>query len=136
MRFIKFQNTKYVQLPSRNEFSDVIEHYTNLSIDEFNELYDPMLYDLNEITITLINLSTINDIFLPSELNNINLTNVQILVSENDFVKIMRKNIPNFIISLKNHNDNNKDTNKINFKNIYNWRFLEWFKHSGVVIFN
>ena len=47
----------------------------------------------------------------------------------------MKKNIPNFIISLENHN-NNKDTHKINFKNIYNWIFLEWFKHSGVVIFN
>ena len=136
MRFIKFQNTKYIQLPSRNEFNDVVEHYENLPIEEFKELYDSMLYDLNQINVTLIHLSLINYIYISNELKNINLNNVQILVSENDFIKIMTKNIPNFIILLKNHNDNNKDKWKIEYKNIHNWTVQNWILKTNVTYFN
>tara|TARA_Y100000389_G_C17287563_1_gene426260 strand:- start:113 stop:514 length:402 start_codon:yes stop_codon:yes gene_type:complete len=130
MRLIKFSNTEYIQIPSRNEFYDIVEHYNFLSIDEIIELYNLLIIDLNQNDITLINLSSINNIFLPNELKNIN--NIEILVSENDFINIMRKNIPNFIVSLKNFNDNNKDIYKINFKNIHNWTISKWIEMTNV----
>jgi hypothetical protein len=132
MRLIKFSNTEYIQLPYRNEFYEIVEHYNFLSLDEFIELYNPLIIDLNQNDITLINLSSINNIFLPNELKNININNIEILVSENDFINIMRKNIPNFIISLKNFNDNNKDIYKINFKNIHNWTISKWIEMTNV----
>ena len=132
MRLIKFSNTEYIQLPYRNEFYEIVEHYNFLSLDEFIELYNPLIIDLNQNDITLINLSSINNIFLPNELKNININNIEILVSENDFINIMRKNIPNFIVSLKNFNDNNKDIYKINFKNIHNWTISKWIEMTNV----
>jgi len=132
MRLIKFSNTEYIQLPYRNEFYDIVEHYNFLSQDEFMELYNPLIIDLNQNDITLINLSSINNIFIPNELKNININNIEILVSENDFINIMRKNIPNFIISLKIFNDNNKDIYKINFKNIHNWTISKWIEMINV----
>ena len=136
MRLIKFPNTGYIQLPYRNEFYDLVEHYNLLSLDEFIELYYPIIIDLNQINVTLINLSTINFIFLPNELKNINIDNVQILVSENSFINMMMKNIPNFIISIKNYNDNNKDGKKIEYKNIHNWTVQNWILKTNVTYFN
>ena len=46
--------------------------------------------------------------------------------------KLLEKNIPNFIVSLKNFNDNNKDIYKINFKNIHNWTISKWIEMTNV----
>ena len=131
MRLIQFPNIGWVIVPERNIISDVILHYTLLgSEDEFKELYDgsivedidgrPDIMTANNICSTnhrvLIYYTGIQSAYSNSILSQYKL---KIMMSGDEFIKIMNQSIPLFETFDGYSND------------MSSWNLDKWVKFSG-----
>ena len=131
MRLIQFPNIGWVIVPERNIISDVILQYTILgNEDEFKELYDVLIVedidgrpDINKAN----NICSTNHRVLiyytgiQSAYSNDILTqyNLKIMMSSDEFIKIMNQSIPLF----ETFDDYSNDMSS--------WNLDKWIEFSG-----
>lgn len=108
MRLIKFPNIGWVIVPERNTLSDVVLHYRILNNEtEFKELYNglivedisgnPNLVKANNICLTNYDFLIYYTGIQSSYSNNIFTEhNLKVLLSGDEFIRIMNESIPLF----------------------------------------
>ena len=131
MRLIQFLNIGWIIVPERNIISDVILHYTILdNKDEFKELYDGLIVEdidgrpdidkANNICLTnhrvLIYYTGIQSAYSNHILTQYNL---KILMSGDEFIRIMNQSIPLF----ETFDDYSNDMSS--------WNLDKWIEFSG-----